>query len=298
MRLLFIHGRSQEGRSSDELRAEWTTALEEGLAKASLTMPAGVSIDVPFYGDVLDAWRDKASETPEAPLNARGATGDEEFEEFLVSVADEMVTARGMNDDDLMEIAREEGLLTDETSLGARGIANWWSVRVLAQALDRMFPGATDVTLRTFLYDVFIYLKHPSVGQDVHAVVRNLMTDEPTVIVSHSLGTVVTYRMLMEDAPLPGLRQIITLGSPLGIEAISLKMGTLPNVPPAPRVWYNAFDRNDIVALRPLDDRSFPTVPPIRNNDTVDNTTPNQHAISGYLSDENVAKEIYLALTT
>lgn len=299
MRLLFIHGRSQGGRSSAELRAEWTGALKTGLAKAGLKLPGTVHVDVPFYGDALDEWTRKASAKPDADLSARGATGDEGFEEFFVRVADDIVQQNNMTEEQLLEIAREEGLASEaEDELGERGIQNWRSVRVLAQALDRLFPNATNVTIRKVLYDVYIYLEQEPVWKAIHEIVRAEMTDEPTVVISHSLGTVVAYRMMMRKS-MKNLQQLVTLGSPLGINAISIKMGQhLPDVPGADRNWYNALDTRDIVALRPLNSSSFPTNPPITNNDDVKNGTANRHGISGYLGDTNVAKEIYIALTT
>lgn len=299
MRLLFVHGRSQGGRSSAELRAEWTGALGVGLARAGLELPDGVKIDVPFYGNELDEWARKTAAKPDADLKARGATGDEGFEEFFVKAADDIIQEKDVKDDQLLEIARDE--LGDEISdddLKERGIQNWRSVRILARTLDWLFPDATEFTIRQVLYDVYIYLEEEEVWKAIHQIVRAEMTDEPTVVISHSLGTVVAYRMLMGN-PMSNLKQLVTLGSPLGINPVAMKMGQfLPHVPASDRNWYNALDTRDIVALRALTANSFPTNPPITNNDDIDNHTANRHGISGYLGDANVAKEIYIALTT
>ena len=57
-------------------------------------------------------------------------------------------------------------------------------------------------------------------------------------------------------------------------------------------------DEGDIVALYPLDVEHFDVDPPILNKTDVDNDTPNQHGISGYLNDAEVARRIYEALLT
>lgn len=53
-RLVFIHGRAQEGKDSVALKAEWVAALGKGLARSGLTLPmADADIRFPYYGDTL-----------------------------------------------------------------------------------------------------------------------------------------------------------------------------------------------------------------------------------------------------
>jgi hypothetical protein len=51
------------------------------------------------------------------------------------------------------------------------------------------------------------------------------------------------------------------------------------------------------VSLYGLDGKHFPVDPPVENYSKVRNTTPNQHGISGYLTDPTVARTIHEALT-
>jgi hypothetical protein len=56
----------------------------------------------------------------------------------------------------------------------------------------------------------------------------------------------------------------------------------------------------DVVALYPLDTKSFPldpANPAIENKTDVRNRTANRHGIAGYLDDQEVARRIYDALT-
>ena len=53
MKLVFIHGRSQQGKSSEELIKVWRGALNQGLLADHLTLTTNIEIKLPFYGDKL-----------------------------------------------------------------------------------------------------------------------------------------------------------------------------------------------------------------------------------------------------
>jgi hypothetical protein len=93
------------------------------------------------------------------------------------------------------------------------------------------------------------------------------------------------------------VRRYVTVGSPLGVRAISRKLDKPLRMPPGVTDWSNAMDDRDVVALCPLDGAYFPISPPIRNKCDVDNFTSNRHGIEGYLSDPDVARWIHRGLT-
>jgi hypothetical protein len=119
-----------------------------------------------------------------------------------------------------------------------------------------------------------------------------------TVVVGHSLGSVVSYDLLRRDGPALGWRVplYVTVGSPLGVGAIRRLLTPVAHPSCAGR-WLNAADHRDIVALHPLDPTHFSVDPAVENTQHVVNTTPNRHGISGYLSDPVVARRIHGALT-
>ncbi len=55
MKLVFIHGRAQEGRDPVALKAIREAAFERGLSNAGLRLPEGGDIAFPYHGDRLDA---------------------------------------------------------------------------------------------------------------------------------------------------------------------------------------------------------------------------------------------------
>ena len=86
MRLVFIHGRSQQGKDPSALRHEWLGALNKGLAQTGLSLPAAVEVRLPFYGDRLDAFT-KASAVPLTDdLNTRGGEVDADFLAFEAAI--------------------------------------------------------------------------------------------------------------------------------------------------------------------------------------------------------------------
>lgn len=284
MRLLMIHGRAQGGKDPGELKQTWIETLETGLAAAGEQLPAGVKFDFPFYGDALDAFTEQASLPTPDDVVAKGTGQNREFELFLQTALDEIY--RGSS---LTEAQVTAEMTTGETR--EKGPQNWGWVQAIARALDKNFNGVSDWTIEKFLKDVFLYVNTPVVTKGINDIVESMIVDdEPTVVIGHSLGTVVGYRVLLANQGRLNAVKYITLGSPLGIRAISLRLGIPENT--AREGWYNAYDDRDVVALNPLDDTYFPTDPEIVNNDAVKNSTKNRHGIAGYLDDADVARAI------
>jgi hypothetical protein len=127
-----------------------------------------------------------------------------------------------------------------------------------------------------------------------------------TVVVSHSLGTVVAYNLLRQLGEGRGWKVplFVTVGSPLAVTEIrkSVKALAAPTqCPKCAHAWFNAMDERDVVALYPLTSSQFPldpTTPAIENKTDVRNKTENRHGIAGYLDDKAVARKIFDALVS
>lgn len=288
MRILFIHGRAQGGKDPDELKAIWTETLKKGFDVAGVRFPDELKIDFPFYGDRLDEYTTQAELPEPKDVLAKGPGQNREFEEFMQSVLDEMKSQAGIPDD---EVTAE----MDKDSVQEKGVQNWGWVQAIARAIDRRLTDTADFVIEAFLKDVFLYVNKPPVTRGINRIVEEKLTDEPTIVVGHSLGAVVSYKVITDNLAKLNLVKYITVGSPLGITAISSKLGFLQN-PGGQDGWYNAYDERDIVALNPLDDRYFPTDPSIMNYSGIDNQTDNRHGIIGYLNDAKVAQQIAEAL--
>jgi len=288
MRILMIHGRSQGGKDPVELKEVWIDTLKKGFAAAGLPSPDSLSIDFPFYGDKLDGFTAQANLPTPQDVNAKGSGKNRQFEEFMQSALGQMKERSAISDD---EVEAE----LDPTAPQEKGVQNWNWVQAIARVIDRHLTGAAEFTIETFLKDVFLYVNAKAVTRGINKIVEEKLTDEPTIVVAHSLGSVVGYKVIMDNLAKLNLVKYITVGCPLGLTAISSKLGPLQN-PGGPDGWYNAYDERDIVALNPLDDRNFPTDPKVINSNGVDNHTENRHGIIGYLNDAEVAKQIAEAL--
>ena len=283
-RLLLVHGRDQQGQNPDALRQMWMDALKRGATALGKTIPAGLEVAFPYYGDTLDAFTRDVPLTSE--VRTRGDFDQDAFLRFQEQVAEEVRQRAGVSDNEI------------DTQYGSnpkpRGPQNWEWVQAILRAIDKHGAGFSQMTLELVTRDVYLYSTRGGVRDEINAMVARELTLEPTVVVGHSLGSVVAYNVLRSDPRTLQVPIYITVGSPLGIRAIRDQLRPLR--PPAAGSWYNAFDDRDVVALYPLDSGNFPIQPAIANYGRVKNETSNRHGISGYLADPDVAGQILSAL--
>jgi hypothetical protein len=289
MRVLMVHGRSQGGKLADELLSTWVDTLREGFTAATKEWPDKVQFDFPYYADELDRFAAQKNLPTPTDVVAKGTGQNQEFEQFMQSALDEMKRNTTISDEEVRQHM-------DPTAPQEKGVQNWNWVQAIARAIDTRFTGTSTFTIEKFLRDVFVYVNHRDVERKINAIVEAKLTAEPTVVVGHSLGSVVAYKVILRNRAKLNLRKFITVGSPLGLKAISSKLG-VPENPGGEDGWYNAYDERDIVALNPLDNVYFRTDPAIVNNNKVKNKTDNRHGIIGYLNDRDVAAQIAAALT-
>ena len=298
--LVFIHGRAQERKDARALKKEWLDALGEGLGKSGLRLPIAESdVKFPYYGDTLHQMVGGKSAAEAAEIIVRGEAGDADEERFTRAIMLEIQQQAGITDAQIAEVAGEE--------VAERGPQNWEWFQGLLRAIDRHVPGGSGNSIALFTKDVYQYLKNRAIRETIDDGVRQAVSaGVETVVVSHSLGTVVSYNVLRQQAADCGWKivQLITLGSPLAVTEIRK---TIRNLAPPVRCpqcvgkWFNAMDERDVVALYPLDSGRFPldpAAPAIENKRDVRNKTSNRHGIGGYLDDKEVAKRIHDALVS
>jgi hypothetical protein len=291
-RLVLVHGRAQENKDSVALKQEWIEAFKRGLAKSGLQLPIAESdIKFPYYGQTLfDLVRDVAADKV-AEVVVRGAAQDRAREQFLESVLNEVLAKAGVTEAQVSAMAGGDVV--------ERGLQNKTWVLALLRAIDQHVPGASGASIALITNDVYQYVNDPNTKARIDDGVKQAMSnDGPTVVVGHSLGTVVCYSLLRKAKRDAGWQVplLLTLGSPLGIGAIKESLAPIGS-PECVKSWVNAYDPADAVALYALDQSHFRVNPSIENLAHVQNSTDNRHGISGYLDDKIVAKRIYEALT-
>jgi hypothetical protein len=305
--LVLVHGRSQEHKDSVALKKEWLDALKEGLAKSGLKLPIpDDQVRFPYFGDTLDQLVAGMSEEDAEKVVVRGPEGldDPELQRFVAQVLEEVADRHAITDGQKLAVAQAAAIARGEPAVVERGPLNWGWVRGLLRVLDQHVPGASGLSVALFTRDVYLYLKNGRVRKSINSGVQQALTPGvESVVVGHSLGSVVAYWLLAEQGEDNGWKvpSFFTVGSPLAVtevkQTIRQELGLLQH-PSCVGKWFNAMDPDDVVALYPLDNEHFAVDPQIENKTDVDNQTSNQHGIRGYLNNPDIAKRIYDALVT
>ncbi|MYV51938.1 alpha/beta hydrolase [Streptomyces sp. SID3212] len=268
-RLVFVHGIGgplDSAAARDAERDAWVRALAEGARAAghagkvsALTQGWAADIRFAYYGDLFGAGQAQGG-------SALDPTVDQEtvlLAELLGDAVDERL-ADPAGEDEIRVLtharaqldprgapqgpgsALRQTLNAANTLLsvpGLRTFGGWVSAKVMilrlsqvARYLARGEPDADGVPLDRRI--------RRRVGEALDPV-------GPTIVVSHSLGTVVALETLHEHAgPVP---LFVTLGSPLGMRtAVLPKLRPRPaGVPGQVGRWLNFWDRDDFVAGGP-----------------------------------------------
>jgi pimeloyl-ACP methyl ester carboxylesterase len=307
-RLVLVHGIGGPRRADLE-RQRWTAALADGARNAGHSAAAeqladGTLADVvyAYYGDLFQ--RKQSQGTGDGELSAKEAGL---LAELLAEVieqhrsepdVDQKCLDRAMawlhpQDQAQGAMAPVKRAVDAATTLldagpwraGGQWISGKLMVGDLAQVARYLARGEADP------------LGH-SLDQRIRAVVTEAFGPGPAVVVAHSLGTVVSFETLHEH---PGEVSLwVTLGSPLAMRSVvwpKLRPAP-PATPPQVRRWLNYWDRDDVVAARPILEKSFlpNTAGVLPDSDRVDSDGVWVHAAVKYLAKADVAGPIMEAL--
>lgn len=287
-RLVLVHGINQQGKSEEILRKDWLGHLHRGLGRDKVA--DGLEIAVPFYGDELKRRADGVDSI--AVSQGPDGTPDQDEAAFLAAGLVETAAAAGIGN---AAIAAEQRVIAREADVVAQeqGFIMNRRFNAIVRLLERVSPLHGTVVMRV-LKQAYAYLKRPGVGPAVDAIVRPQVERWPAVIVAHSLGTVVSFKLLrtmaLEGKPVR-VPLFVTVGSPLPLMAVQAALGPEFALPAGVDRWLNALDPDDFITLgKPLDDINF--ADGIENIVDIENDGDDAHAISGYLADRRVAAAI------
>ena len=289
--LVFVHGRSQQNKDAVALKREWLDAFSEGLKASGLQLPlSDAAVHFPYYGDTLMALVNDVppEEVPDIVVKGTNAGVDEL--RFAGAILDEIRNQVGLTDQDVLDQADQQ--------IVQKGPLNWAWVQAILRTIDRRVPHGSGASIALFTKDVYQYLRNQGVRDAIDDGVRKAIPFKPTVVVAHSLGSVVAYSLLRRDGELKGwdIPVLVTVGCPLAVTMIKDSLAPRQH-PKCVGDWFNARDDRDVVALYPLDQpHGWGVIPTIANKNDVKNPTDNRHGIAGYLSDPVVARKIYDAI--
>lgn len=287
MRLLFVHGRDQQEKIKEELKNEWVSALQESFRSAGLIMPGELEFDFPYFGNQLIALQKEYQE--KIDNGEYGMRGPAVHEAPALELEWELLEALAENA--AIDLSTEPDInLTDYHDRSAQNLR---PVITLARAIDRWIAPLGNYSIRKTTEDVAAYLAVDFIRNDINDFVRSFISEEPTVIIAHSLGTIIVYDILCSLHPEHcDIRGLITLGSPLGVKTVQRQLLQGIDRPKALNGdWLNIYDARDIVSLNPLDERHFNITPSITNI-AATNSTPNRHGIGQYLNHPEIARMV------
>lgn len=267
--VLGLHGIAQEQKGRNQLLEEWRPGLADGVEMAagrSMTVP---SFDLCFYGDLF------------LPVSAQG-----ERQSPGKGWAASDVLAASVSDDEadfLAEATAEvEAALPDRgAAMGAPRVTSM--LQPLARRLTQRMDGRLVLQFLAVLRQVRAYLDDDALAERIRERFLAGFDGAPRVVMAHSLGTVVAVDALRLD-PHPTISMLVTVGSPLGMQAVQSRLRhsdvsagpphALPNV----ARWVNIYDPGDPVAAAGGLSRVWPAV----EDFTVGNGK-DPHAVRAYL---------------
>ncbi|MFC4063472.1 alpha/beta fold hydrolase [Actinoplanes subglobosus] len=257
--IVLVHGIAQEQKSADTLVGEWTDDLIGGVRNAG-------------HDDLADRLRRRAVDDPDLirmafygnvflrPDQQGGASGEldsgqrelaEELATEFLHNASESTRPRDAGNATLALRALEHGP-GDRQGVGAvagRAVAALDGIPWLSRA------GMHLGKVNRIVSQAVRYLTEPPVRDAAIASVLKHLGPETRVVVAHSLGSVVAYEALRERPQ--QLPLFLTLGSPLGLNAVVRNLRQPPAFPTGVLRWTNLAGRNDVVAARPQLTRIF-----------------------------------------
>jgi len=283
MRLVFVHGIKHEGKSSDWIKTEWLNCLSRSLSRQDENLLRSLPLEAPFYGDVLHAKTEQlpgaATQLTEQSANAASSDEADFYAEVLAEVAavqPEVVAP---------------AIITEEAFLVQQGF-NPHNRHLLAvvRAFETISPLHGDAVLR-LLPQAFTYLRRQEATEAVDNIVRPTFAEGPCIVVAHSLGTVVTFKLMREAKQTVPF--YLTMGCPLAIKAVQKPLKIPYGKRPETAEWLNAYDRDDFVTIgRPLNGNFGTGMSDI----AVSNKGDDAHSHAEYLAQPKVGAALIAAI--
>jgi hypothetical protein len=286
MRIAFVHGINNEHNDADSIRETWWGALEQAWEAAGLPPKPRPQIDVGYYGKLLD--NDASNDVVEMGPGVN-ATGQ------AAALLQEYAEAAGLTQAELEAAAVELGI---EPQVVEQGFPLQGTIVKFASVLELALPTKGKYLARLFLKQAIKYIGDKALAAQIDRTVRKAILDDredPVTVVAHSLGTVVSYRVLADvSAHNRHIPLFVTLGSPLSVRmfrSILPARGSIPT-PPIGR-WINARNSEDFVTLaRPINRTSI-GFEGVEDHPGVKTSALDVHDVTQYLKDSLVSRAIY-----
>lgn len=293
MRIAIIHGINNEANTPDTIERCWWEALTSSWTRLGFSEKPKPVISVAYYADILAAAA-KGSITKAVEMGpaAGVSTG------FAVDLLKEYAQAAGVTQADLNAAAQKQNMPLEAVE---QGIPHEGWVIAFADLLEKILPDKGLNIAELFLRQAAVYVSDKVLATKIDNKVRSDIFGErpdPTVVVAHSLGTVVTYRLLASaEQQARNVPLFVTLGSPLSVnimKPILPAKGAMPK-PPIGQ-WVNGRRKDDFVTLgKPIVKASI-GFDGVIDEIHIDNDESDKHSIAHYLGSPSISARVYNAL--
>jgi hypothetical protein len=194
---------------------------------------------------------------------------------------------------------------------------------MLKEDLSINYAAVTDLIIRRYFADLDIYYSkqcrdrknnicqaRDAIRGDLARVLRKYRKKD-ILLIAHSMGSIIAYDVLTQSTPDIRIRTLVTMGSPLGLPVVMLKILSEQRKKPQKHLtvrtpenirdaWYNLSDPQDKVATKynlsedyESNSRHISAIDIVVHNDYEYNGMPNPHCIYGYLRTEEMANVIF-----
>ena len=190
------------------------------------------------------------------------------------------------------------------------------------ETLHVKFPSLTDLIIKHFFKDLDIYLTKQCVEENksdclAKDIIRDKLADalrkhkeKEILLIAHSMGTIVTYEVLIEVEDEVNIDSLITIGSPLGVPFIFEKLKNDKCIVPGEESklrtpenilneWKNLADLDDKIArsadmskIFKMNSHNIAPVMEVVENDYESEGIENPHKSFGYLRTPELAQII------
>ncbi|MGW9429397.1 hypothetical protein ACWHA1_15765 [Streptomyces decoyicus] len=275
-----VHGIRQSRTSKAQLTRDWSRALNRGLGELGLPQLSGGALELPHWTGLLARGANHLGPVddvfdPAAPLT-------EEEADFAAQALEDVV-----RDEDLACVQRLE--------LQTLGLPQLWPARLsrLVMAYDRRFPRGGGKLFVSAMREVRFYLYEPGLAAQVRALVAEGFGASTSMVIGHSLGSVIAYDLLRRGECTPehtfDVRTLVTCGSPLAIPSVRRGLNIADGEPlklPGDIAWVNVFDPADFIT----GGTGLSALSPEITDAEVDNGIGDPHSALRYLRSTPVAR--------
>jgi len=293
--IIGIHGLGNQP-PKDLLEEWWIASINEGLARIGCK-GAKYNFELVYWADTLHS----------QPLNIDETDKDSEL----------YLSERYCPTKDKREIV-EKDFKTKTINYLKKQLDNF----LFNEKLHLNFPSFTDLLIKHFFKDLNIYFTQNCVEENkcdclakdvirekLHEVFNKYKKDE-ILLITHSMGSIISYDVLLRNQNEYEIDTFISEGSPIAVPFIYGQIkhsiagdpyndSKLPTPDNIKRAWHNLYDPEDKLAqysvLQDFFEPNMYNVSPtseIVKNDYEDNGIENPHKIYGYLRSERNAELI------